>query len=50
MTYLLFDDPETPEHASNSANLKEIQNQVEALEFGIDRLSSYAWYEKLIPG
>lgn len=37
---LLLDDLETPEHASNSADLKEVQNYVAALEYGIDRLSS----------
>ena len=37
---LLLDDLETPEHASNSADLKEVRNYVAALEYGIDRLSS----------
>jgi Fic family protein len=37
---LLLDDLETPEHTSNSADLKEVQNYVAALEYGIGRLSS----------
>ena len=37
---LLLDDLETPEQVSNRADLKEVQNYVAALEYGIERLSS----------
>lgn len=37
---LLLEDLETPDNASSSADLKEVQNYVTALEYGIDRLSS----------
>jgi Fic family protein len=37
---LLLDDLETPDNASGSTDLKEVQNYVTALEYGIDRLNS----------
>ncbi|RPI78064.1 MAG: Fic family protein [Chloroflexi bacterium] len=37
---LLLDDLETPGNASSSADLREVQNYVTALEYGIDRLNS----------
>lgn len=37
---LLLDDLETPDNASGSADLREVQNYVTALEYGINRLNS----------
>jgi Fic family protein len=37
---LLLDDLETADNVSSSADLKEVQNYVTALEYGIDRLNS----------
>ncbi len=37
---LLLDDLETPDNVSGNADLREVQNYVKALEFGIDRLNS----------
>lgn len=37
---LLLDDLETPGGTSSSADLKEVQNYVNALEYGIDRLNA----------
>lgn len=37
---LLINDLESPDHASSSADLKEVQNYVAALEYGIARVDS----------
>ena len=37
---LFLDDLETPDNVSGNADLREVQNYIKALEFGIDRLNS----------